>query len=396
MIKIFNFSTYLNNFTYFCSMILRNFNNINMSKTMKRKSFYVLLASVMLAAMNLASCKMSDNAAETSRIGEIPEAAQFIVGIEKYDTLIDYSLADNWLDVPASMVQDGELNADAAEGLKDVDVFYVYPTVTGFRPETEVCEMTDTMMISGAQMVRQIQTAVFDESCNVFMPYYRQISMPKPGSDYQAIINYVSGFDATDALDYYLTHLNQGRPFIIAGHSQGAATVIALLENHLTKHPEALSRMVAAYPIGFAVTKDWLAKTGLKFAEGATDTGVIVSWNTEGPSNQNEKNMTLAPGGISINPINWKRDDTYAPVEENLGSLTYDGQLVVPGIADARVDTARGSVVVSTIAEPVLYAIPGEAAQMFGPESYHLHDYGFFFNNFKQNVADRIKAFMEK
>lgn len=33
---------------------------------------------------------------------------------------------------------------------------------------------------------------------------------------------------------------------------------------------------------------------------------------------------------------------------------------------------------------------------MFGPESYHLHNYGFFFNNFKQNVADRIKAFMEK
>jgi hypothetical protein len=96
-------------------------------------------------------------------------------------------------------------------------------------------------------------------------------------------------------------------------------------------------------------TSDWLAKTGLKFAEGATDTGVVVSWNTEGPANQNEKNMTLAPGGISINPINWKRDDT-----------------------------------------------PAEETQMFGPESYHLHDYGLFFNNFKQNVADRIKAYMEK
>ena len=32
---------------------------------------------------------------------------------------------------------------------------------------------------------------------------------------------------------------------------------------------------------------------------------------------------------------------------------------------------------------------------MFGPESYHLHDYGFFFNNFKLNVADRVKAFLE-
>ena len=363
---------------------------------MKRQNFHVLLASAMLVAMTIASCKSSNKpAVETSRIGEIPEALQDIVGIEKYDSLIDYSQGENWLDVPAAMVKDGVLDATAANNLKAVDVFYVYPTVTGFRPETEVVDMTDTVMIAGAQEVRQIQTAVFDESCNVFMPYYRQISMPKLGMNYPAIIGYISQFDITDALDYYLTNLNQGRPFIIAGHSQGAATVIALLENYMTKHPEALSRMVAAYPIGFAVTKDWLAKTGLKFAEGAADTGVVVSWNTEGLANQNEKNMTLAPGGISINPINWKRDDTYADVKENLGSLTVEGELVTPGIADARVDTVRGSVVVTTV-DAKLYAIPVEGTQMFGPESYHLHDYGLFFNNFKQNVADRIKAFMEK
>ena len=364
---------------------------------MKRQNSFMLLASVMLVTMNLASCKMSNKpAAETSRIGEIPEAAQYIVGIEKYDSVIDYGQAANWLDVPAALVKDGTLDGTAADSLKAVDVFYIYPTVTGFRPETEVCDMTDTMMISGAKMVRQIQTGVFDESCNVFMPYYRQISMPKPGSDYRAIIDYVSKFDATDALDYYLNNLNQGRPFILAGHSQGASVLIALLENYMTKHPEALKRMVAAYPIGFAVTKDWLAKTGLKFAEGATDTGVIVSWNTEGPANLKENNMTLAPGGISINPINWKRDDTPATVKENLGSLTYDGKLVTPGIADARVDTVRGSVVVSSITEKELYVIPADGAAMFGPESYHLHDYGFFFNNFKQNVADRIAAFLNK
>ena len=364
---------------------------------MKRQNSFMLLASVMLVTMNLASCKMSNKpAAETSRIGEIPEAAQYIVGIEKYDSVIDYGQAANWLDVPAALVKDGTLDGTAADSLKAVDVFYIYPTVTGFRPETEVCDMTDTMMISGAKMVRQIQTGVFDESCNVFMPYYRQISMPKPGSDYRAIIDYVSKFDASDALDYYLNNLNQGRPFILAGHSQGASVLIALLENYMTKHPEALSRMIAAYPIGFAVTKDWLEKTGLKFAEGATDTGVIVSWNTEGPANLTEKNMTLAPGGISINPINWKRDDTPASVKENLGSLTVDGKLVTPGIADARVDTVRGSVVVSSIAEKELYAIPADGAIMFGPESYHLHDYGFFFNNFKQNVAARVKAFLEK
>ena len=71
---------------------------------MKKQNFFVLLASVMLVAMNLASCKMSNKpAAETSRIGDIPEAAQYIVGLEKFDSVIDYSQAANWLDVPPLM-----------------------------------------------------------------------------------------------------------------------------------------------------------------------------------------------------------------------------------------------------------------------------------------------------
>ena len=220
--------------------------------------------------------------------------------------------------------------------------------------------------------------------------------MPKPGTDYRFVTNYLSGFDATDALDYFLTHLNQGRPFILAGHSQGSSTLLNLLENYMTKHPEHLERMVAAYPIGFAVTKDYLERTGLKFAEGATDTGVLVSWNTEGVANKDAKNVTLAPNGLSINPINWKRDDTYAPAKDNLGSLNeMTGKIVTPGFVDARVDTIRGSVVVTT-AEAKPFAInEKEAIPLFGPECYHRNDYGFFFNNLKQNVADRIKAYME-
>ena len=100
----------------------------------------MLLASVMLATMTIASCKSNkQQTAETSRIGEIPEAAQYIVGIEKYDSLVDYSQAKNWLDVPAALVKDGVINGTATADLKAVDVFYIYPTVTGFRPETEVC-----------------------------------------------------------------------------------------------------------------------------------------------------------------------------------------------------------------------------------------------------------------
>ena len=43
-----------------------------------------------------------------------------------------------------------------------------------------------------------------------------------------------------------------------------------------------------------------------------------------------------------------------------------------------------------------LYVLLPEGAEMFGSESCHLHGYGFFFNNIRQNVTDRIKPYMEK
>ena len=51
---------------------------------------------------------------------------------------------------------------------------------------------------------------------------------------------------------------------------------------------------------------------------------------------------------------------TYGTCESDI-SLTVEGKLVTPGIADARVDTVRGSVIVTTIEKPELYAIPADA-----------------------------------
>ena len=167
---------------------------------MKRQNFLVLLASAMLTAMTVASCKSSNKqTAGADAQDSIPEVLKDVAGIEKFQTKLDYSKAENWVE-------------RAEEATKPVDVFFIYPTVTGFRDPVQICEVTDSELVAGAQMVRRIQTSVFDESCNIFMPYYRQISMPKPGTDYRFVTNYLSGFDATDALDYFLTHLNQGRP----------------------------------------------------------------------------------------------------------------------------------------------------------------------------------------
>lgn len=73
--------------------------------------------------------------------------------------------------------------------------------------------------------------------------------------------------------------------------------------------------MIAAYVIGYSVTDEYLTENPhLKFAEGADDIGVVISYNTEGPGNNGKHNAVVTEGAVSINPLNWKRDTTYADV----------------------------------------------------------------------------------
>ena len=323
---------------------------------------------------------------------EIPDVVKNLPGTEVWEMPVDYSDPYNWALLPTT--------AD-----KPYDVFYLQPTSWSMAEgETSYVASMDNAEMRTVGLVWSTLSGqgVFSEYCNVYAPYYRQADAGYIAGlsweDAHTFWAYEASKDATQALDYYFEHYNKGKPFFLAGHSQGAAVVEALLADYFRLHPAYYSRMIAAYPIGYAVTTDYLAKNPhLKFAERADDTGVIVSYNTEGAENHSQRNIVVAPSGsLSINPINWKRDDTHADVKANLGSLTVEGKLVTPGLADARVDTVRGSVVVTTIADPKLYAIPAEESEMFGPECYHIHDYGFSFNNLKQNVADRIKAFTEK
>ena len=159
--------------------------------------------------------------------------------------------------------------------------------------------------------------------------------------------------------------------------------------------------MVAAYVIGFSITKEDLAACPyLKFASGENDTGVIVSWNTEGPKNaeENAQNVVVLPNGISINPLNWKLDETYAPASENLGSLVHNeqtGELEIADIgADAQVNPARGVVVTNAKAEKLSEELIAIAAEFFGPDGRHANDYTFYYNNIKDNVAKRIATYL--
>jgi hypothetical protein len=203
-------------------------------------------------------------------------------------------------------------------------------------------------------------------------------------------VEYYLSCDIYRALDYYFENCNNGKPFMLAGHSQGSVWVCEILEDYMKDHPEYLERMVAAYPLGYSVTTNYLAaNTHLKFAERADDIGVIISYNVEGPGNKNSSNMVVRGDPVAINPLTWTRDDTYAPAELNIGGLNYMYQPEV-GLADAQLDLDRG-VVVCTNVDPALYTTAFPA--FFGPESYHYYDYALYYGNLKLNIATRIAAY---
>lgn len=334
-----------------------------------------MLASILIcgAAAVLTSCKDEDPASVTP--------------VETKVT--DYSQKSSWHQIP--------------EITKEFDTFYIPATnYDGYENgDPTFVPIDNKEFVAGVTDENEAHASVYAASTNVFVPYYRQSSLKNEEECWKKSGNMLTALtgtpytDITAALDYYFANYNQGRPFIIAGHSQGSAMTKLVLMNYFKEHPDYYERMVAAYVIGYAVTREDLqANPHLKFATGESDAGVVVSWNTEGPANANAQNMVWMPGAVSINPLNWKLDDTYAPASENLGSYVLNLETLKHEFkdvsADAQVNVERGVVVTKPNCpfNPLTW--------LFGPASFHDNDYGLFYNNIKENVAKRIATYKAK
>jgi hypothetical protein len=313
-----------------------------------------------------------------------------MTGYASESQAVDYSQSAHWLSLPKV--------ADKA-----VDVFYLYPTAWHKVDEGEpnVCKIDNPIMLKQAKIILGQQATAFETVGNIYAPYYRQgdaayiLSLPYAERD--KFVGGIPAGDATAAFDYFIKHYNNGRPFILAGHSQGSMILRIILADYMAKNPDVYKRMIAAYVIGYSVTEEYLAANPhLKFARGPDDTGVIISYNTQAPVISGTNGVVL-PGAIAINPITWTRGETPASAEQNLGSilLTASGEVGaknVMNIADARVSKARGVVICST-ANVKIFA-PGDA--LFGKGVFHGWDYPFYYNNIRENAANRARIFLSR
>jgi hypothetical protein len=257
-------------------------------------------------------------------------------------------------------------------------------------------------MLSGSAKAFSNQALAFETAGNIYAPYYRQANAYRtlvlPEDQRWDILKQVPAKDAIAAFDYYITHYNNGRPFILAGHSQGANVLLFLLSDYMVSHPEVYSRMIAAYVTGYPVTAEFMAANKhLKFAEGPDDTGVIISYNTQSPKVVPGTNIVVANNiGLVINPINWRRDETPAPATESLGSYMPGKSLIhfekVPDFADARIDLTQGVLICSSVNDSAMAAISGN----IGLGVYHIYDIPLYYYNLRENAENRVNKFLSK
>jgi hypothetical protein len=349
---------------------------------MKRKLILSLSLAVIIGGLTLAGCTPAKN-----------DGAQ----TETSDAIIptDYSQSAHWLNVPTEIT-------------KEVDVFYLYPSAWAKvnADDPIISEIDNPVMLQQSKLAFDRQATAFESSANIFAPYYRQDDAGSTLSmDVDEQQDIVKGFpltDATAAFEYYLEHYNNGRPFILASHSQGSNVMIYILSDYMKEHPDVYKRMVAAYVLGYSITDDYLADNPhLKFASGSGDTGVIISYNTQAPTIEGSDGVVL-PTARVINPISWTTAETVAPASDNLGSLQLnsDGSVVknadgspvkVMNFADAQVDNTKNVLICSTVS--VDQYAPGGGT--FGRGVFHSYDFPFYYFNIRANAEERVANYLK-
>ncbi len=141
---------------------------------------------------------------------------------------------------------------------------------------------------------------------NYYSPYYRQVTLETFTSDSLVEARMPLAYsDVQEAFSYYLEHHNNGRPFVLAGFSQGAMAVVDLLKN---MDDSTYSRLVAAYVIGYKVTD---TNAHIRPAMDSADLGVTICYNSV--LDNNCAIPLLSEGNLmAINPVNWRTDATPA------------------------------------------------------------------------------------
>ncbi len=319
-----------------------------------------------------------------------PAYSRFITtGQYEKDTLVipDYGRQEYWAASPGKSGPADSIPAPLqALTVKDtgVDVFFLHPTTFTDDSDPRWNAGINDPAINAKTDYSTIlfQASAFNE-CRLYAPRYRQAHIrayfTSDTASARKAFDLAYG-DIKAAFDYYLAHHNNGRPIIIASHSQGTTHAKRLLKEYF-EEGQLKNRLVAAYIIGMPLPRNYF--TSLSPCSDSTKTGCFVGWRTFLEGFEPEYVQKEDPASYVVNPLTWKTTEEYAPRSLNQGAVLKTYNKVVRKVVDAQI---HGGVL--WVNRP---HFPGSI--LVRTKNYHIGDINLFYLNIRNNVRTRIRYY---
>ncbi len=209
-------------------------------------------------------------------------------------TSAQYAAGANWLchplaarnycydDLSATVVYaDGSTEIEPHVPATDppIDCFYVYPTWSldnAGNSDLNAAEAQEGFVVKN-------QAARLNTVCRVFAPVYRQVTIPALFDPSLMPDSALAQRDVIEAFKHYIANDNQGRGFVLIGHSQGAGRLRSLIQTEIEPDPFLRARMISAILLGNTIAVPDGADTGGDFdlfppCRTPSQTGCIVSY----------------------------------------------------------------------------------------------------------------------
>ena len=271
----------------------------------------------------------------------------------------------------------------------EVDVFFIYPTIYTKKQQKEnpwFADVNDVKLNKQiAESTIKYQASVFNGSAKIYSPLYRQAHIGVYYTDDLALKVEALESAYTDvraAFKYYLENWNNGRPIIIASHSQGTSHAVTLLREFFERKP-LMEQLVAAYIVGMPLDEKTFSH--IPVCDNATKTGCWLTWNTYAKDYFPPQHEIWYEFAANVNPLSWTTDSLYVSWGANKGGLLRNFKKIRPGLSDAQ--NQHGMLWIN---KPKFFG-----NFLLNMKRYHVVDYNLFYLNIRENVADRVDAYLD-
>ena len=320
----------------------------------------------------------------------------------------DYSQSRYWAALPSNPGLAGDVpkGEPAAANNAPVDVFFVHPT--GYMSGADWNSPLDanSKTEENTRWMMANQASVFNGCCNVYAPRYREASIFTyffaPPPLFKKTMDFAYG-DVDRAFTYFLEHHSNGRPFILASHSQGTFHAFRLIKERIDGTPLA-SRLVAAYLLGGGITdKDIDGLKTVHACNSPTELHCVIHWATWGEGGSPK--IDGANKLLCVNPLTWKRDGGEAPAVMHQGGVAPSGRFQIVFWNDA-----ASSVAFAPLGTPAKHWTTARCRDGFltvadqsggpfgaldlGKKNYHGLDYPLFHMDIRENAELRVKTYL--